>query len=81
VSTFLSRQNAVALAWRLAGGHVVKWKLSATLPLLAIGATLVLAPTARAGADCLLAWWRGKREGARQRRSVRLAADSLIALP
>jgi len=29
----------------------------------------------------LLAWWRGKWKGARQRRAVRLAADSLIALP
>jgi hypothetical protein len=59
----------------------MKWKFSATLPLLAIGATLVLAPTTRAGADRLLAWWRGKRKDARQRRTVRLAADSLIALP
>jgi hypothetical protein len=29
----------------------------------------------------LLAWWRGKLKVARQRRAVRLAAGSLIALP
>jgi hypothetical protein len=29
----------------------------------------------------LLAWWRGKLKDARQRRTVRLAADSLIVLP
>jgi hypothetical protein len=54
VSTFPSRQNAIALAWRPAGGHAMKSKFSATLLLLAIGAALVLAPTTRAGADQLI---------------------------